>query len=109
MICSCSIFEFELVYHKLDKCDIVLFYSIDNFNSGVYLAPGAPIIFSQVNVESFDYGHGMKPMTSRTIEGKENFKDNEPASSDKGTHLTTTIKMKLISLIPNYIYWSFAC
>ena len=64
-----------------------MFYSIDNFNSGVYLAHHEPIIFSQVTFESIDYGHGMKPMTSTMIEVKENFKDNESSSASKGTHL----------------------
>lgn len=65
----------------------MLFYSIDNFSSGVNVAPCEPIIFSQVSYESFDYGHGLKPMTSTTIEGKESFQNNESSSSVKGTHL----------------------
>lgn len=79
----------------------MLFYSIDNFNAGVYVASHEPIIFSQVNIESFDYGHGMKPMTTTTIEAKEGFKDNESSSALKGTLLTQPINVKF-SLMPNF-------
>lgn len=89
---------------KLDKCHVVLFHSIDNFNCGAYVAQHRePIILSQVSFESFDYGHGTKPMTSMMNEVKENFKDSESASASKGTNLNH------YENIPRFLYvmWSF--
>ncbi|GFT84162.1 YLP motif-containing protein 1 [Nephila pilipes] len=44
--------------------------SLDNFCKDINLIPPDPIIFSQVTIESFDYGHGLKPMTSAMIPAK---------------------------------------
>lgn len=61
---------------NLGKCDCMLFYSVDNFCKEII--PPDPIIFSQVPVESFDYGHGMKPMTSTTIPAKKESDSKAP-------------------------------
>lgn len=92
----------------MDKCLVVLFYSIDNFNYGVYVPQHhEPIIFSQVSFESFDYGHGNKPMTSTMIEVKENFKDSESASASKGTNLNHYENIPRLLYVMFFLHGSF--
>ncbi|GBM57156.1 YLP motif-containing protein 1 [Araneus ventricosus] len=55
-----------------------LFPKANNFCKELNLIPSDPIIFSQVPVESFDYGHGMKPMTSTTIPAKKESDSKAP-------------------------------
>ncbi|PRD30930.1 UNVERIFIED_CONTAM: Ylpm1 [Trichonephila clavipes] len=43
----------------------------NNFCKDINLIPSDPIIFSQVTVESFDYGHGTKSTTSTMVPAKE--------------------------------------